>query len=210
MPFTDYALDTFVAPKLSQLTACGAPPLSDRSAKVDYWVREFSLHSMLRVRVEETHRQYIFNFLRRAEGAFHEYDIGRQFLKDYVDGGNRDSVSRYLRAVLHLEVCISQAYQAFMLARNLLDESKLFTSGDRSPLEQLHRLYNRSKHAENAIATGQLPSGGTLPIWITNDGLECTDAGLTFAQLGELLLSLSRSADQLSNPPVNVRAEDAT
>jgi hypothetical protein len=40
-----------------------------------------------------------------------------------------------------------------------------------------------------------LPPEGTLPLWLTNDGLQAADAGLTFTELAEILTDLTSWAD---------------
>ena len=79
MPLTSYALDTFVAPKLSRLTQCNAPGLTHLQ---DSWLTNFVLNPMLLARIPEEQRKEIFNLLRRSEGAFYAYQNARIALSE--------------------------------------------------------------------------------------------------------------------------------
>jgi hypothetical protein len=200
LKLSNYALDTFLAPKLSQLGKPELQPLGAASASAETWVRAFALETMMRVRPDAINRQYIFNFLRRAEAGCIEYEEARCSLVEYTTGGDRNAVSKYFRALRHFESCLSSTYQAFMVGRELLGKNRLFKKGDGSTLDRLNRLYNRAKHSEKAIASGQIPPEGTVPVWIRNDALECTDGSIRFSELRDLLLELCRCADVLSRP----------
>jgi hypothetical protein len=52
--------------------------------------------------------------------------------------------------------------------------------------ERLYAIYNASKHAENKIASGTMPVGAPVPVWITNRGIECSEALVSFAELEEV------------------------
>jgi hypothetical protein len=64
----------------------------------------------------------------------------------------------------------------------------------------LNFVYNSAKHANKTIASGQMPNEGTIPVWITNDGLNSRTAYVTFAELAEAIEEVARFADLLSNP----------
>jgi hypothetical protein len=59
-------------------------------------------------------RAYVFNFLRRAEGASSAYRVARIALIEYLETP-RNVLSPYFRALLNFEVCISQCYQGYEL-----------------------------------------------------------------------------------------------
>ena len=79
-------------------------------------------------------------------------------------------------------------------------EKILFVKDDGSILQRLNLLYNRSKHIESAIKSSQLPPNGTLPVWLTNEGLEATDAKLTFEEMADILSDLAKWADAVQDP----------
>src|SRR2546425_1024995 len=66
---SNYLLDNFVAHKLSLLTECGARELPAEAN----WLNTFILTSVFKVNLPAKTRAYVFNFLRRAEGALSAY-----------------------------------------------------------------------------------------------------------------------------------------
>ena len=88
-----------------------------------------------------------------------------------------------------------------MLLKNLFDRKKLFESGDKSFLDRLNLIYNAAKQANKTINSEQMPDEGTIPVWITNDGLKSKTAHVTFAELAEAIEEVARYAAILSNPP---------
>jgi len=107
MPLSNYAKDKFVAPKLSQLTECNAPDMSNYDDQCTHWVANFALNSMLRVTVKQPQRAFFFTFLRRAETAFYEYENARRCLLEYIE---QKDLHKVLRAVHHFESLLSQAW----------------------------------------------------------------------------------------------------
>jgi len=67
---SDSTLDIFIAPKLSKLTECNAPDLSDLT---DQWLNKFILNKFLNLNLPDKEKAYLLNFLRRVEAAFYEY-----------------------------------------------------------------------------------------------------------------------------------------
>ena len=93
-------------------------------------------------------------------------------------------------AIGHWKQFLSQADRAWaVLVRG---EKILFVKDDGSAFQRLNLLYNRSKHLESAIKREQLPADGTLPVWLTNAGLQAVDGGLTFVEIAETLTDLGK------------------
>jgi len=198
---SNYSLDTFIAPHLSELTSLCVPNLEGCTGEYGPWVNNFILNTKFRVRLKDRNRQLILYFLRKVEGAFQEYHEGRDFLASYLQKRN-EAVSAYFHALRHFEVAASLAYHAYDTVRTLVQE-KLFTHDDGSPLQRLNRLQNISKHANKELGFGSIPDNLSIPIWLTNTGIECHDTALSFAEFAELLQELARLAEVLSNPPIN-------
>jgi hypothetical protein len=111
---------------------------------------------------------------------------------------NPDAVSEYIEAIGHWEQFLSQADRArAVLVRG---EKILFVKDDGSVFQRLNFLYNVTKHLESAIKAGQLPPDGTLPVWLTNDGLQAVDEELTFAEISAILTDLAKWADAAQDP----------
>lgn len=166
----------------------------------EHWVANFILNSMLRVTVEDPYRAYTFTYLRRAEMSFVEYENGRRELNLYID--NRpDRISSYLRALFYFESFVSQSYQAFEVIRKWIDQD-LFKNSDNSLLNRLNIVYGRSKHSDKAIFSNQLPENATMPVWLSNEGIQTEGAKVSFEEMTKLLIDLSAMASMLSNPKV--------
>jgi hypothetical protein len=207
---SNYLLDNFVAHKLSLLTECGARELPEEAN----WLNAFILNSVFRVNFPAKTRAYLFNFLRRAEGASSAYRAARVALVEYVETP-RNVLSPYFRALLNFEVCISQCYQGYELLATASGE-KLFERDDESEAERLQILYVDSKHMDRMIDGGKIPDEATAALWITNRGLESSRGALSFDEIVEMLLNMGRLADRLStlepptaNPALNPDAPRA-
>jgi hypothetical protein len=195
MPFSDYFKDKYVAPEISAFTEASIPDLSEMGKP---WLLSFMLNSGLVVQLDDPVRRTLYNFLRRAEGAFREYVSARAMTMAYLANPNPDAVSGYIAAIGYWESLLSQAYQAWcLLARG---EPVLFRPNDGSPMQRLNLLYGRTKHAEKAITAEQLPPEGTLPVWLKNDGLHSVDSALTFDEIAEMLEELALWADAAQDP----------
>lgn len=191
-------LDNYIAHKLSELTECGAP---DLSAEKGAWVNTFILNSALRVTIPGKEKALLFNFVRRAEGAFSSYLIARCALEKYVSTPS-NMISPYFEALLYFEFCISQAYQGFDLFSKLSGE-KVFKKGAGSSMEKLHGIYIDSKHMDSMIKGEKLPHKASTGLWITNKGIESARSGITFGDLSDILklmANIAREAGTLSPP----------
>jgi hypothetical protein len=181
-----------VAHKLSLLTECGAREIPTYAN----WLNVFILNSVFIFRLPPKTRAYVFNFLRRAEGALSAYREARKALIEYLETP-RNVLSPYFRALLNFEVCISQCYQGYELLAMASGE-KFFEPNEKSEAERLRILYVDSKHMDRMIDGGKIPTDATAAIWITNHGLESSRATLSFDELIEMLLQMGRLAERLS------------
>jgi hypothetical protein len=93
---------------------------------------------------------------------------------------------------------ISQCYQALELLATGAGSKKLFDEGDNSKEERLYRLHIRSKHMDRMIESGQIPTEATAALWITNQGLECSRAALSFDEFLSILRWVADAADRIS------------
>jgi hypothetical protein len=189
---SNYLLDNFVAHRLSLLSTCGAPEIPDESN----WLNGFILTTVFKTSLDSKTRAYLFNFLRRAQGAYSAYRGARTALIEYIETP-RNVLSPYFAALLNFEVCVSQCYQGYELLVMASGE-KLFETNDGSEGERLQKLYVDSKHMDQMIDGGKLPTQATAAIWITNDGLESSRTKLSFEELVEMLLQMRRLAERLS------------
>jgi hypothetical protein len=190
---TDHFLDTYVAHKLSALTECGAPELSLESQ----WLNRFIINSALYQQPADK-RAFALNFIRRAEGAVLAYREAREALLEFIREP-RNVISPYFRSLSNFEVCISYSWQACELIRKAIKQD-LYVRGVESDLERLNSLYNDSKHLEERLAGGELPTKAAATVWMTNVGLESVrcPSGLSFSELVEILVYLGQLAGKTS------------
>jgi hypothetical protein len=184
-------LDNYVAHKLSLLTECGAP----EATGWEFWLGSFILHSVFIHSMAPKPRAYAFNFLRRAQGAISSYQLARSELIEYL-ATPRNVSSPYFGALLHFEVCVAQCYQALELLATASGRH-VYDKNDGSKEERLYRLYIQSKHMDGMIESGKIPVEATAALWITNQGLECSNAALSFDELVSLLNWIAEAADRI-------------
>jgi hypothetical protein len=182
MPLSNYALDHFVAPKLSSLTTCGMPG-------IEFPVVPFAAVILNQIFVRplgQTQIRLLTNTLRWIDGAFASYVAARTNLIAYTSI-SRGSLSDYYRAVLHIEQCIAATHHSEALVSTAY---RLLGSIDRprsDATERLRKLYNDSKHVDERIEKGELLDDATFPIWLTNHGIESKDRTLSFAELSAFM-----------------------
>src|SRR5215207_7664131 len=107
MPLTHYSYDHFVAPEMSQFTAASIKDMAGTSPEQGGWLYNYMLNTLVRVELKERARQRLFNFLRRTQFAFREYDLAREQTTAYLR--NREAVGAYFAAIGHWEVFLSYA-----------------------------------------------------------------------------------------------------
>jgi len=188
---TSYLLDNYIAHKLSELTVCAVPELPEESK----WLNTFILKTIFHFNLPPKNRAYLFNFLRRTEGASAAYREARGLLQEHLATPN-NVISPYFRSLTQFEICLSQCYQGYeLLARATGHE--LYVPGSRTPEEKLQIAYVDSKHMDRMIDGDKLPEQATSGIWITNSGIECSRGLITFRELHELLQKMHTLAEEL-------------
>ena len=197
--------DTYIAPGVSSFNAAKIPDMSDYHKESNHWVANHFLNSVFRARLEAPLNAYVYNYLRRAEGAFSEHDLARAATADFLASGGQ-SPSRYAASLMHWEFFLGQCWQAYALLDKLTrvasetEKPSIFDQGDGSVEERLNTLYNSMKHVEKRIAAGQILEGATTPVWLTKEGLQSTDILLKYEETGDILRDVARWADLLVDP----------
>lgn len=199
---TDNAINTFIAPKLAELTENNAPKIISQFQESQYWVSNFILNSIFGAPLDDKNRKFIFNILRRILNTINEYENGRNNLDSYICG-QREVRSKYLAAVFHFENTITQSYQACLLLKTMNRIEKLYEKNDDSLLQRINTIYNDIKHLNERIEKGKLPEGFTIPMWLTNNGFESSSTAIDFEEFATFLMQLCSIADKLTNPIQN-------
>lgn len=196
---SNYLLDRYIAHKLSELTECGADELPDEPN----WLNTFILKSIFEINLQPKPKAYLFNFLRRTEGASAAYREARLMLQEHIKTP-RNVVSPYFKSLTHFEICIAQCYQGYELLASATGQ-KLYIDGSDSSEERLQKVYVDSKHMDRMIHGEKLPVTATSGIWITNFGIESSRGAISFEELHGLLRQMHILAEKLCaadpNPP---------
>jgi hypothetical protein len=224
----DDAKDKFIAPKISRLAA---PAVPDISAEWGHLLNAFILNFDLALVLSNKHRQLLFNVIRKADDAFEEYCRAAGSLKDYVTAHGL-TLSHYFSAIRHFEHCLAHLYQAVCCMNGLTKTwggEKQFSRGDGSILERVDTIHNQIKHMDerfekgdfgdsNSFALFATKSDGTktianddvagianVPMWLTDDGLECAKATITFREPAQEIRELCQEAKKLARITPNVK-----
>jgi hypothetical protein len=200
-----HVLNRHVAPGIEKFDAADIPDMSTYDAQCAHWVANYFLNSVLRGSHNLPVGAYAQNFMRRAQGAFSEHAVARDATMQYL-ASDATSPTLYAKALLHWEFYLGQSWQGYELLRRLImaatgdDGVKIFVKGDGSVAERLWLAYNSMKHVEKRIASGQVLDGTVSAVWLSNEGIECTDGCLSWTQTGDVLADLARWANMLVDP----------
>lgn len=203
-PFTGYFGDRFIAPGISGFTDAEIPDMTEHDPESKFWLRNYVLNSGLRGDFLPPGNAYVYNYLRRAEASYSEHEEARQATLAFLASGGQ-AVSRYAAAVLHWEFFLTQSWQAYLLLGGFFkllagEPIKFFAKGDGSVEERLNSLYNSMKHVESRIEASQILEGATVPVWLTNAGIQSTDTLLTYEETADILRDLARWANVVVDP----------
>lgn len=191
MGFSNYALDTFVSQGLSEITQVNAQQVGPDFPEHESWMVTFVLNRIFVNSIPEERAALAFALLRQAEAAVDDYDLGCAELSALVEG--KKNISRYFRCLRRFENAIGATYRAFDFGRKARDVD-LFAKGDASSLQRLNELYNVGRHYNPLkLAAGQLHA-----VWMSNEGIHCSGARLTFAELRDVVAQVARIADRVS------------
>lgn len=189
--WSKHVLDNYMAPKLSELTECGAPDLPSPKNLMGSYI----LNRIFVVEYRPEVQRLVFNFIRRVEHAYREYSEGRRQLAAYVASDRGTMVLLYFGALAHFEQCVAALCQAWAFGEKLPEQSRAFAPGDGSSAERIWTIHNDSKHMEERTS---LPPEYTTAVWLTNTGLESARAVASFNELTDELRSCYEFAEFLA------------
>jgi hypothetical protein len=181
-------LNQYGAPKLSELTACGAPHLNEPPNHF----ATFILNSVFIRTHPDPAGRLILMFGRRILHAMNEYSSGRRLLIGYLENLPQTNTHflQALTATTHFEQSIELACQATaFLKRMIVLANAPPLDDDRA--ERLRKICNRSKHFDEDLVDKKIPDADiTAPVWLTNNGISSTKASVTFDELHSVLTEL--------------------
>lgn len=191
-------LETYIAPGISSFTRADIPDMSAWDKESPHYVANFFLNSVFTATFAPPMNAYAYNFLRRVRYAFSEHHLARESTLRFLSAGGQ-SPRPYVDALFHWESFLGQAWHAFALLIAAWD-GKAFDKGDGSVEQRLNALYNQMKHVQSRIESNQMIPGATVPVWLTNSGLQSVDTNVTYAETGDVLKALAKYASALMNP----------
>lgn len=190
MPFTRYAIETFISAKITKITECRLADLGAEFPNAKTWVSGFGLMVIFVNQPREEIRPFAFQFVRRVEMVLSEYSSAREEVQDLISGHPR--WSPYYRALHHIEAAVALLHQAYDFSHKALDQ-RLFEPNDGSPLQRLGLIYGASKHQMAKTED---------PLWLSNEGIETTVARLDFSEFEDLSRTCARIAERLTTTDV--------
>jgi hypothetical protein len=196
--FATQVVDALIAPHASALVKAEIPDMSSYDPQSEHWVANFFLNSLLRAAYPAPMNAYAFNYFRRAEAAFRQHADARRETLAFISSGSQ-STRRYVAALFHWESFLGQAWHAFKLLEKGIGVT-IYAPGSGAVEERLNHLYNKMKHVESRIACGQMLNNATVPVWLRCEGLESTDAKLSWDETAEVLRDVAKWAGILNDP----------
>jgi hypothetical protein len=196
MELSKHAMDTYIAPHMSEFTTGTIKDMSHHARELTSSTQLFALNSMFWTGLELATRQAMLNFIRRSEAAVRTYEEARLETLRYLDD---DSINAYMRAMSSWETFLSQSWLGYALIMRIF-RTKFFEPNDGSLPQRLNLLYNQTKHVESMIAGGNMAADSTLSVWLTNTGLESNDAAVTFDELSDVVENTMQWARRFGDP----------
>lgn len=192
-----------IAPRLSQLTTCSAPDLEEGPTNFGTYL----LGSVFVSRLKSHYQALLGVFIRRIEHAADEYRAGVTSLRQYVDllPQTNSHTKHYRKALSHFETCVLHAYTAVLLLEAIgraVGAPPMFETDDGSNYDRLNKHANRIKHFdEDVLKDDGAPYSAfpVSPVWITNNGLECATAALSFVELRDIINCALEDAKALAD-----------
>ena len=140
----------------------------------------------------------------RARSALVAYDRAKAsceaFFDTFIDGN--PAVGDYFDAVAQWEGVVLHLYHVVDIFRQANG-----TDHDESNVEaRLRSVANRIKHVAEDIPK-VAHEGLTIPMWLSNNGLETSKASVTYEEIANLLVELSEHLDESQDPIAVIKAE---
>lgn len=191
------AMGFFALPEALQVVSPVLPDIGDLRDKCDTWVGGLGVATAFGGQfASHQNWQLLFNFVRRVAGAADQYEAARLGLLSVPDAKEM-ATTRYVRATIYFENCVSQTYQALMLISHFGKLGKLFERGDGSIFQRINLIYNRTKHVDKAIEAGQIPDNASLPVNLTDAALVAVDAELKYDELAGTISMLGDGVESI-------------
>jgi hypothetical protein len=192
LQYSDELLEYAGGPRLQLLTSCAASELPETPNYIDAAVWNLVCGCKFK---DQSVTNLDVAFCRQTNSAIRQYKIGRTSLQKYIEAleVKSHSLNEYHVAIESFEHCLSAVWKAVELFQKSNDAIlnisycgvSVFKKDDNSILERINLLHGTEKHW-----TVEQAKNGSAPLWITNVGLECSSAKLSFDELNEVISDL--------------------
>lgn len=200
--WTDQVLNENVAPKFRDFTTAAIPDLRSEFPLVEHWFTDYFLNTVLGQRFKAGHHQLALGIIRRAQNAFLAFHDARERTALFLSSTTlfKPETRLYFNAVDRWESFVLQVAMAIDLLVAFGDGTPVFTKKDGSREERLYTMANQLKHHASCIASAQAPPDHTVPLWLSNEGLNSFDCLVTYYDAAGVLRELANAAETLKDP----------
>jgi hypothetical protein len=202
MEFSANILDEHVAPGYSAITIATIPDLRESHEAAEHWLANHLLNAILRSRYSDHVRALVIGFLRRASAAFSAYHKARELTLTFVEerGKGKQPIRLYYDAIDAWEQFALQINMATDLFKHLNSNIGAFAKNDGSPEQRLYDIANQVKHTAGCLASGQCTDKDTVPLWLSNAGLNSFGIAVSYAEAAGVMSAIARLAERLQDP----------
>ena len=195
-------LNSYVSPRFMDFRTAVIPDFTDRFPEAPHWMVNFFLNSVLRARYKPGIQQAVLGYLRRSHHAFTAYHDARRQTLTFLEGHNphNPKLRAYYDTVAAWEAFALQTSMALDLSRWINKGDGAFKKNDGSKEQRLYSMANQVKHVGKCIESGQCTEEDTLPLWLSNAGLESFGIRVTYSEAAEILADVATLADRLQDP----------
>ena len=190
MGISNYALDTFVAQDMSELTQLSIKSLAEEFPNADKWFSQFVLRRIFQAHVPDEKAALAFAIIRRTHASVQEWELAGAAAQ-----GDLRSLGTFFSVLRHLESCVSSVWQGLEFARRSLGQN-LFEKGDGSAYERMNWVYNVSRHFDPEA----LQQGDTHRVWLSDQAMHTREQTVTFDELREAIRMLARVSEKIAGP----------
>jgi hypothetical protein len=189
--FSDEIVDKNVAPFASKITKCGAPLLR---ANDNYFAKYLFLASFAQKKFKPHIHALLVVFHRRVDFACVAYRQGRRRLLAYSKNPKNSNTRLVRLAISFFETCAVHAVAATLCAGTIVESLKQAASTD-DRVNRLRLIANSVRHFDEEVFGKKdnrriQKSFGISPVWVTNVGVACKKAEVTFVELRSVLKEL--------------------
>ena len=203
--YNTHLLNEHLAPGISEFTTCDAPDITAKYPAASHWLVNHFLNSVFRGAFDNKYRQYAGNQIFRAQVAFADYHEARSLTAEFLINGKPDNpaIHTYFRAVARWESCLLNLQMFIDVMNNMkldLKDERVFSENDGTPEQRAYKIANTVKHWGGIISSNGHKEQDTIPLWLTNAGLETRAHAITFYELASLVSEIASVANELQDP----------